>query len=146
MRGKEEKGMTLSGWCRLAAIVLLLGGFLGCGMQSSPPGPPLTAAAARHTLDTWNPSFCKVAEFYGFYQAGDNPAEQVAYVLIANPGDKAPNPVVFTARFQRLTLPEGQSRWFLTSLVTHSRGLTRRRGWDNLLIPVKTPPSPATVK
>ena len=135
--------MTLSGWCRLAAIVLLLGGFLGCVVPSSSPGPPLTAAAAKHTLDTWNPTFCKVAEFYGFYKSGDSPAEQVAYVLIANPSDKAPNPVVFAARFQLLTLPEGQSRWFLTSLMTHSRGLSRRRGWDTLLIPVKNPPPAA---
>jgi hypothetical protein len=106
----------------------------------------LTAAAAKHTLDTWNPTFCKVTEFYGFYKAGDNPAEQVAYVLILNPGDKAPHPVVFAARFQLLTLPQGQSRWFLTSLMTPGRGLSRRRGWDNLLIPVKAPPSPAAAK
>jgi hypothetical protein len=139
--------MALSGWCRLAAIVLLLGGgFLGCMVPSSSPAPPLTVAAAKHTLDTWNPSFCKVAEFYGFYQDGNNPAERVAYVLIANPGEKAPNPVVFAARFQLLTLPEGQSRWFLTSLMTPSAGLSRRRGWDNLLIPVKAPPSPAAAK
>jgi hypothetical protein len=138
--------MTLSGWCRVAAIVLLLGGFLGCVASSSSPGPPLTAAAAKHTLDTWNPSFCKVAEFYGFYKAGDNAAEQVAYVLIANPSDKAPNPVVFAARFQLLTRPEGQSRWFLTSLLTRSEGLSRRRGWDNLLVLVKAPPSPAKAK
>jgi hypothetical protein len=138
--------MTLSGWCRVAAIVLLLGGFLGCVVPSSSPGPPLTAAAAKHTLDTWNPTFCKVADFYGFYKAGDNPAEQVAYVLIANPSDKAPNPVVFAARFQLLTGPEGQGRWFLTSLMTPSEGLSRRRGWDNLLVPVKAPPAPAAAK
>jgi hypothetical protein len=146
MWGKEEKGMTLSGWCRVAAIVLLLSGFLGCMVPSSSPGPPLTAAAAKHTLDTWNPRFCKVTEFYGFYQTGDNPAEQVAYVLIANPSDKAPNPMVFTARFQRLTGPQGQSRWFLTSLVTPGRGLSRRRGWDNLLVPVKAPEAPEKAK
>lgn len=138
--------MTLSGWCRVAAIALLLGGFLGCMAPSSSPGPPLTAAAAKHTLDTWNPTFCKVAEFYGFYQAGDNAAEQVAYVLIANPSDKVPNPVVFAARFQLLTRPEGQSHWFLTSLITHNSGLSKRLGWGNLIIPVKAPPSPATAK
>jgi hypothetical protein len=103
----------------------------------------LTAAAARHTLDTWNPGFCKVADFYGFYISGENPANQEAYVLIANPGDKAQKPVVYTARFQFLTFPEGQPRWFLTSLITHSSGLTRRLGWDNLIIPVKAPPPPA---
>jgi hypothetical protein len=53
--------------------------------------------------------------------------------------------VVYTARFQLLTLPEGQSRWFLTSLVTHSSGLSKRLGWDNLIIPVKDPP-PAAAK
>jgi hypothetical protein len=66
-------------------------------------------------------------------------------VLIGNPGDKAQKPVVYTARFQFLTLPEGQSRWFLTSLVTHSSGLSKRLGWDNLIIPVKDPP-PAAAK
>jgi hypothetical protein len=138
--------MRLSGWCRVAAIVLLLGGFLGCVVPSSSPGPPLTVAAAKHTLDTWNPTFCKVAEFYGFYQAGNNAAEQVAYVLLANPSDKAANPVVFAARFQLLTGPEGQSRWFLSSLMTQGEGLTRRRGWDNLLVQVKAPPAPAKAK
>ncbi len=64
-------------------------------------------------------------------------------MLIANPGDKTQKPVVYTARFQLLTFPEGQPRWFLTSLVTHSSGLTRRLGWDNLIIPVKAPPPPA---
>jgi hypothetical protein len=54
--------------------------------------------------------------------------------------------VVFTARFQLLTGPEGQSRWFLTSLMTPGEGLSRRRGWDNLLVPVKAPPAPAAAK
>jgi hypothetical protein len=141
---KEEKDMTLSGWRPWAALVLLLSGFLGCTVPSSSQAPPLTAAAVKHTLDTWNPTFCKVAEFYGFYKAGDNPAKQVAFVLIANPRDKTQKPMVFAARFQLLTLPEGQSRWFLTSLVTHSSGLTRREGWDNLIIPVKSPPAAAS--
>jgi hypothetical protein len=103
----------------------------------------LTAAAARHTLDSWNSGYCKVMEIYGFYKSEENPATQVAYVLIANPGDKAQKPAVYTARFQLLTPPEGQPRWFLTSLITHSSGLSRRLGWDNLIIPVKDPP-PAT--
>jgi hypothetical protein len=107
----------------------------------------LTAAAAKNTIDSWNSGFCKVADFYGFYISGQNPANQEAFVLIANPADKAPKPVVSTARFQLLTLPEGQPRWFLTSLVTHSSGLTRRLGWDNLIIPVQdAPPSPAAAK
>jgi hypothetical protein len=139
---KEEKGMKRSGWRRVAAIVLVLGGFLGCTMPASSQTPPLTAAAARHTLDTWNPAYCKVAEFYGFYVSGNNPASQEAYVSIAGPGDKA-KPVPYTARFQLLTTPGGQPRWFLTSLVTHSSGLTRRLGWDNLIIPVQAPPPAA---
>jgi hypothetical protein len=138
---EEEKGMQWSGWRRRAAIVLLLGGLLGCVMPASSQAPPLTAAAARNTLDTWNPGFCKVVDFYGFYISGENRANQEAYVLIANPSDKAQKPVVYTARFQLLTLPEGQVRWFLTGLTTHSSGLTRRLGWDNLIIPVKDPPA-----
>lgn len=128
--------MTLSGWRRLAAIVLLLGFFLGCTMPSTPQTSQLTLTAARNTLDTWNPSFCKVAEFYGFYTSREG-ANQVAYVLIANPSDKSQKPVVYEARFQLLTLPEGRQQWFLTSLVTHSSGLSRRQGWDNLMIPAK---------
>jgi hypothetical protein len=137
--------MQWSIWRRRAAIVLLLGGILGCALPSSSQTPPLTTAAAKHTLDSWNPGFCKVMDFYGFYQSGQNSASQEAYVLIGNPGDKAQKPVVYTARFQLLTLPEGQSRWFLTSLVTHSSGLSKRLGWDNLIIPVKAPP-PAVAK
>jgi hypothetical protein len=138
--------MMWSGWRRLAAIVLVLGGFLGCVMPSAPQTPPLTAAAARHTLDSWNPNFCKVADFLGLYVSGANPAVQDAFVLIANPGDRVQNPVVYVARFQLLTAPEGQRRWFLTSLVTHSSGLTRRLGWDNLIIPVKAAPPAAPAK
>jgi hypothetical protein len=137
--------MVWSGWRRWAAIVLLLSGILGCALPSSSSTPPLTVAAAKHTLDSWNSGFCKVADFYGFYLAGDNAATQVAYVLIANPSDKTQKPVVYTAQFQLLILPEGQPRWFLTSLVTHSSGLSRRLGWDNLIIPVKAP-SPAPAK
>jgi hypothetical protein len=138
--------MQWSGLCRWAAIVLLLSGFLGCALPSSFPTPPLTTAAARHTLDSWNPGFCKVMDFYGFYTSGQNPASQEAYVLIGNPGDKAQKPVVYLARFQLLTLPEGQPRWFLTSLVTHSSGLSHRLGWDNLIVPVKPPPPAAAAK
>jgi hypothetical protein len=128
--------MTLSGWRRLAAIVLLLCGYLGCAPSSSPM-PALTPSAAQSTLDNWNPSFCKVAEFYGFYKSPKNPVSQVAYVLMANPSDKAQKPLIFEAHFQLLILPQGQERWFLTSLVTHSSGLSRRQGWDNLMILVK---------
>lgn len=133
--------MTLCSWRRGAALVFMLSGFLGCTVPPSSPAPPLTAAAIKHTLDTWNPTFCKVAKFYGIYKDGNNPAKQVAFVLIANPRDKRQKPMVFVARFQLLTLPKGQSGWFLTSLVTHSSGLARREGWDNLIIPVKSPPA-----
>ena len=109
--------MMWSGWRRLAAIVLLLSGFLGCALPSSSQTPPLTAAAARHTLDSWNPGFCKVADFYGFYVSGENPAAQEAYVLIANPGDKVQKPVVYAARFQLLTPPGGPA-----ALVSHQPG------------------------
>jgi len=137
--------MMWSGWRRLAAIVLLLSGFLGC-MPASSQTPPLTAAAARHTLDSWNSGYCKVVDFYGFYQSGGNAANQEAYVLIANPADKAQKPLIYTARFQLLTSPEGQPRWFLTSLITHSAGLSKRQGWDNLIIAVKAPPPAAPAK
>jgi hypothetical protein len=132
--------MQWSIWRRRAAIVLLLSGILGCMPPSSSQTPPLSTAAARHTLDSWNPDFCKVMDFYGFYVSGRNSASQEAFVLIGNPSDKAQKPVVYTARFQLLTPPEGQPRWFLTSLVTHSSGLSKRLGWDNLIIPVKAPP------
>ena len=138
--------MMWSGWRRVAVIALLLGGFLGCSLPSSSQAPPLTTAAARHTLDSWNPVFCKVVDFYGFYLSGQNPAKQEAYVLIANPSDKAQKPVIYTARFQLLTLPEGEPRWFLTSLTTHSSGLTKGQGWDNLMIQVKAPPPEAPAK
>jgi hypothetical protein len=138
--------MQWSGWRHWAAIGLLLSSFLGCAPPSASQTPPLTTAAAKHTLDSWNPGFCKVADFYGFYLSGQNPAKQEAFVLIANPGDKAQKPVVYTARFQLLTLPEGQPRWFLTSLMTHSSGLSKRLGWDNLIVPVKAPPPPAAAK
>lgn len=129
--------MRWSGRRRVAATVLLLGFFLGCTVPSASQTAPLTPKAAQNTLDSWNPTYCKVEKFYGFYKSGENAANQVAYVLIANPGDKGQKPVVFTARFQLLTLPEGQRQWFLTSLMTHSSGLSRRQGWDNLMIPVK---------
>jgi hypothetical protein len=96
-------------------------------------------AAARQTLDQWNPQYCKVAEFYGFHHSED-PDTRQAYVLIANPKDAAAKPLVFVAQFQLLTRPNGSQEWFLTSLVSHSGGLSRRQGWDNLLIPVKPKP------
>lgn len=109
--------------------------FLGCNLPFSPT-PPLTTTAARYTLDHWNPRYCQVKEFYGWYQpaAADS---RLAYVLLANPKDPAAKPVLSVARFQLLTRPDGSQEWFLTSLVSHSEGLILRQGWDNLLIPVK---------
>jgi hypothetical protein len=129
--------MMWSGRRRLAAIVLSLCCYLGCTVPSTPQTPPLTPTAAQNTLDSWNPSFCKVVEFYGFYKSEENVGNQFAYVLIGNPSDKGQKPLVYSARFQLLTLPGGQQQWFLTSLVTHSSGLSRRQGWDNLIVPVK---------
>lgn len=129
--------------CRRRAPRLLLGLFvsllLGCNLPFFPT-PPLTTAAARHTLDTWNPNYCQVKEFYGWFQpAADD--SRLAYVLISNPKDPESKPVVFVARFQLLTRPDGNQQWFLISLVSHSEGLTLRRGWDNLIFPVKSGPS-----
>jgi hypothetical protein len=115
---------------------LLISLLLGCNLPFL-PAPPLNMAAARQTLDRWNPQYCKVIEFYGFHQPEIANTLQ-AYVLIANPRDQAAKPLVFIAQFQRLTRPDGSQEWFLTSLVSHSGGLTRRQGWDNLLIPVKS--------
>lgn len=129
--------MSLSGWRHRVAVLVALAFLLGCTAPSSAT-PPLTAAAAQQTLDTWNPSYCKVVEFYGFHKAAEGAATtQVAYVQLINPSDKAQKPLVFAARFQLLTLPDGQQRWFLTNLVTHGVGLSRRQGWDNLIVPVK---------
>lgn len=111
---------------------------LGCNLPFFPP-PPLDSAAARQVLDRWNPQYCKVMEFYGFYQPEAADTRQ-AYVLIANPKDHAAKPVIFVAQFQLLTRPDGSREWFLTSLMSHSGGLTRRQGWDNLLIPAKSKP------
>jgi hypothetical protein len=135
--------MMVSGRPRQAAVILLVVFFLGCAVPTSAT-PPLTAAAARNTLDSWNPDYCKVVEFYGFYKAEGPAPTQVAYVLLANPGDKAQKQTVFAARFQLLTLPDGQQKWFLTSLMSHGAGLSRRQGWDNLIVPVtETPPAPS---
>lgn len=128
--------MSATRWPHRAVVLAVLAFVCGCGLPSGAAAPPLTAAAAQQTMDTWNPQYCKVAEFYGFYkpEAG---TEQVAYVLMANPSDRAQKPMVFAARFQLLTSKDGQPCWFLTSLVTHGSGLSRRQGWDNLIIPVK---------
>lgn len=118
----------------LAAIIL------GCAMP--PPAIlPLSAGEARHTLDNWNPKHSKVVEFYGFYAPGGD--VRVAYVLLSNPGDPATKPVNFEATFHLLTRPDGKQQWFLVSLLSHARGLSLRRGWDNLMVPVKPEPPAA---
>jgi hypothetical protein len=137
--------MSLSGWHQKAAVVLLVGFMLGCTVPSSSASPPLTAAAAQQTIDSWNPTYCKVVEFYGFHKGPESLGPtQVAYVLLANPSDRAHKQIISVARFQLLTRPDGQQQWFLTSLVSHAAGLTRRQGWDNLIIPVKDEAPAAT--
>ena len=134
--------MTPSAAGRRIGLLLLLGFLLGCAVPSS-ASPPLTAAAAQSLLDGWNPGYCKVVEFYGFYTPGERVNSRVAYVLIANPGDKNQKQLVYEARFQLLTTADGAQIWFLVSLVSHSQGLSRRQGWDNLMLPVKEPaPAP----
>jgi hypothetical protein len=134
----EQEAMQLSGRRRLpAALLMLLVGFLGCSL---PPAaePPLTVAAVQATLDGWNPSYCKVAEFHGLFNPETGGTTQVAYVSLVNPSDKAQKIAIYAATFQLLTRPDGKPQWFLTSLITHGQGLfIKRQGWDNLLVPIK---------
>lgn len=117
-------------------VGLFLSLFLGCNLPFSPV-PPLPTKAARYTLDHWNPRYCQVKEFYGWYQPVEADS-RLAYVLISNPKKPEAKPILSVARFRLLTRPDGSQGWFLTSLVSHAEGLTLRQGWDNLLIPVKT--------
>jgi hypothetical protein len=115
---------------------LILVVLTGCSLP--PTAPPLTAAAVQQTLDNWNTTYCKVVEFYGFHNSGDSGGHtQVAYVLLVNPSDHLQKQTIFAARFQLLTQPDGRQQWFLTSLTSHSSGLSRRQGWDNLMVSVK---------
>jgi hypothetical protein len=116
---------------KLGVLVLLV--LMGCP-QLSPP-PPLTAAAARRTLERWNPQYCQVVEFYGFHQPAA-PDSRLAYVLLANPKESGKQ-IIHVAHFQLLTRPNRRQEWYLVSLLSHSAGLSRRQGWDNLFIPVK---------
>jgi hypothetical protein len=134
--------MWPSGRRRRVALLLLVSFFLGCAFPSS-ASPPLTAAAAHNLMDSWNPHYCKVVEFYGFYTPGERANTRLAYVLLANPGDKNQKQSVYEARFQLLTLPDGSPRWFLVSLISHGSGLTRRQGWDSLMVPVKEAVAPS---
>ena len=131
--------MKLSGGRgRLAALLMLLVGFLGCGLPPAAAEPPLTVAAAQATLDGWNPSYCKVAEFYGLYKPESGEATQVAYVNLVNPSDKAQKLTIYAATFQLLSRPDGKRQWFMTSLLTHGQGLfAKRQGWDNLMLPLR---------
>ena len=135
--------MRLSAWLFGVFLLLLLGLSWGCNLPPSGSSPPLTAQAARQTLEQWNPKYVKVVEFYGFHQPGAGDT-RVAYLLLVNPGDPAQHQVVYEARFQLVTKPDGQPQWFLTGLITHGAGLSRRQGWDNLFIPVQEKaPAPA---
>ena len=136
----------LSGWRGLCGLFLMMAFWCGCTASPFAAPPPLSVAAAQHTLDAWNPSYCKVAEFYGFFQP-ESSATRVAYVSIVNPGDKAQKAAVYNATFQLLSRADGQQQWFLTEVVTHSLGiLTKRQGWDTLMVPVQEAPPAAVQK
>lgn len=127
--------MKLTGWRLKFLLVLMLVMLTGCSLATPPP--PLTATAVQQTLNAWNPTFCKVVKFYGFYQPGTNSGHTlVAYVSLVNPSDHLQKQTIFAARFQLLTRPDGQQQWYLTSLISHAAGLSRRQGWDNLMEPV----------
>jgi len=98
--------------------------------------PPLPPAQVRDTLEHWNPQYFKVLEFYGLHQPA-SPNTRLAYVLASNPKEPSAKPTLYVAQFQLLSRPDGSRAWFLTSLLNHSGGLTRRQGWDNLLLPLK---------
>ncbi|MGO9176212.1 MAG: hypothetical protein ACLQED_08740 [Desulfobaccales bacterium] len=136
----------LSGRRGLCGLFLAMAFWCGCTGSPFAAPPPLSVAAAQHTLDAWNPSYCKVAEFYGFFQP-ESSATRVAYVSIVNPSDKAQKAAVYNATFQLLSRADGQQQWFLTEVLTHSSGiLTKRQGWDNLMVPVQEAPPAAVQK
>lgn len=121
---------------RLVIFLLIILVSLSPGCTIPPPERlPLKVEEARHTIDRWNPQFCKVTEFYGFHEDGTDTL--VAYVQIASPSHPDLKPTLYEARFQLITRPDGRQHWFLTSLMNHAAGLTRRQGWDNLFVPVE---------
>jgi hypothetical protein len=135
--------MKSLGWRYQSVLWLALVVLMGCSLPTPPP--TLSAAAAQNTLDNWNPSYCKVVEFYGFYKPGEGGGHTlVAYVVLVNPSEHSQKQTIFTARFQLLSRPDGQQQWFLTSLTSHASGLSRRQGWDNLMILVKDNPGTAS--
>jgi hypothetical protein len=110
------------------------------GVPSSPVSlADLSVDAARHALDTFNPSYVKVIEFYGLYYPDQRPPRNtcIAYVSLTNPSEKEQKMLVYEAHFKRLIKADGQGQWYLTGLLTHSSGLSKRLGWDNLMSPVK---------
>jgi hypothetical protein len=136
--------MNFVGWRHKSFLWLALVVLMGCSLPAPAP-PSLSAAAAQNTLDNWNPSYFKVVEFYGFYKPGNGGGYAlVAYVLAVNPGEQPQKQTIFAARFQLLNRPDGQQKWFLTSLISHASGLSRRQGWDNLMIPVQDNPATAS--
>lgn len=128
--------MKSVGWSPKFAMWLILVVLMGCSLP--PPPPPLSAAAAQQTVNDWNHSYCKVVDFFGFHQSGVAAGHtQVAYMLVVNPSEHLQKQMIFAAQFQLLTRADGRQQWFLTSLISHSGGLSRRQGWDNLMVPVK---------
>jgi len=128
--------MKSVGWRHKSILLLALVVLMGCSLPSPPPS--LNAAAAQSTVDGLNPAYCKVVEFYGFYRPGDEGGQTlVAYVSVVNPSESSQKQTVFAARFQLINRTDGRRQWFLTSLISHASGLSRRWGWDNLMIPVK---------
>jgi GNAT superfamily N-acetyltransferase len=126
--------MRIAGWLGVFWLVFWFGGPAGCAIPP-PEKLPLRVEDARRALDNWNPQYCRVEEFYGFHEPGAD--IRVAFVSLASPAQPDLKPVVYEARFQLLTRPDGRQQWFLTSLMNHAAGLTRRQGWDNLLIAVE---------
>ena len=134
--------MRVMGGPVVVGAVLFLVWAAGCGSGEG-RHQELTVEAVRQTLNNWNPSYAKVMEVFGLHYPDANPqgADCIAYVLLANPADKDQKLVVYEAHLKKLFHPDGAAQWYLTGLISHSAGLTRRQGWDTLLIPVKGPGS-----